>query len=87
MPLYRSKLTNVYHECMRCGTRQPLSRMSWQDGKLMCKANNCVDTAVVGTRDLAVAKAVSIDRHELHPDRKLTTPSDRRNDGGPEVLF
>lgn len=53
----------------------------------MCKANNCIDTLVVGARDLAVAKAVSVDRKELQPDPKLTTPSARRNDGGPEVLF
>lgn len=80
MPLWRSQRTNVYHECQRCGFRQPLSKMQWQNGMLVCKVTNCVDTAIVGQRDLQVAKAVSVDRKELQPDEKLTTPSDRKDD-------
>lgn len=80
MPLYRSQRTNVYHECQRCGTRQPLANMQWQNGILICNQNNCVDTAIVGSRDLAVARAVSVWRHELEPDPKLVNPVSRRND-------
>lgn len=86
MPLYRSQQTNIYHFCDRCGFRQPLDKMRWQNGKLVCKPTNCVDSAIIGTRDLNVARQVSINRHELEPDRKLTNPVDRRNDQL-EVLY
>jgi len=79
MPLWRSQLTNVYHYCSRCGFRQPLSMMRWQNGQLFCSPTDCLDTAVVGTRDLAVARELSIDRRELEADPKLTTPHERRN--------
>lgn len=80
MALWRSQRRNVYHECQRCGTRQPLSLLNWQNGILVCSTNNCHDKAIVGTRDIAVAKAVEIWRHELEPDPKLVNPVSRRND-------
>lgn len=79
MPLFRSKGKNVYHLCMRCDNRYPLAQMAWQNGKLLCLAK-CYDRAIRGSRDIQVAKAVSINRHELEPDEKLTTPSERRSD-------
>lgn len=82
MPLYRSQRANVYHLCMRCEDRYPLSQMAWQNGKLLCLAK-CYDRGVnpiVGTRDIKVARAVSLNRHEMEPDPKLTTPSERRAD-------
>jgi hypothetical protein len=60
--------------------------MDWQNGLLLCHPNGCFDTAIVGSRDLAVAKQVSIWRHELEPDAKLTAPSMRKNDQL-DVLF
>lgn len=86
MPLYRAQQTNVYHTCSRCGTRQPLSQMKWQNGLLICQANDCKDTAIVGSRDLNVARAVATDRKELQPDEKLVNPADRRADEL-EVLY
>lgn len=86
MPLWRTQQENVYHACMRCGRRQPFSEMQWQNGILVCQTTDCVDTAIVGARDLAVAKAVSIDRKELTPDPKLVHPISRKNDAA-EVLF
>lgn len=80
MPLWRGQLTNVYHTCMRCGTRQPLSKMVWQNGILICSTEKCVDTAIIGSRDLNVARAVGIYRHELEADPKLTQPIARKND-------
>jgi len=80
MPLWRSQRTNVYHECMRCGFRHPLSEMRWQNGILVCQGTNCVDTAIIGKRDIDVARAVAINRHELEPDPKITTPVERKND-------
>lgn len=84
--LWRSQRTNVYRECQRCGVRQPLSKMRWQNGILVCSVNNCVDTAIIGSRDINVARAVGINRHELEPDPKLTQPIDRKNDQL-EVLY
>lgn len=80
MPLWRSHRQNVYHVCQRCGVRQPLSNMQWQNGILICNNNRCVDTAIVGSRDLAVARQVEIWRHELEPDAKLIAPVSRKND-------
>jgi hypothetical protein len=80
MPLWRSQQQNVYHICQRCGVRQPLGRMKWQNGILVCDANNCDDTAVVGVRDMNVARAIAVDRKEMLPDRKLVDPTDRKVD-------
>lgn len=86
MPLLRGQRANVYHFCARCGFRARLSEMQWQNGQLFCKQTNCVDTAIVGTRDLNVVRQISSDRKELQPDPKLTNPTDRRNDQL-EVLY
>ena len=86
MPLWRSQHSNVYEYCQRCGRRQPLSMMRWQNGILVCSATNCIDTAIVGSRDLNVARAVSTYRHEFEPDPKLTQPTDRRADQN-EILY
>ncbi len=80
MPLWRAQHTNVYHFCQRCGTRQRLQDMRWQNGILVCNFYNDVDTAIVGSRDINVARAVAVWRHELEVDRKLTEPVDRKND-------
>lgn len=69
----------VYHTCAVCGTDEPLSEMVWQNGRLRCTSKNCVDTAIIGDRDIKVATAVSIERHELQADRKLTEPIERRS--------
>ena len=71
MPLWRAEGENVYRACMRCGRRMPLSIMKWQMGLLICNWSDCIDTAVVGSRDLEVARQVAIDRQELQPDPKL----------------
>jgi hypothetical protein len=71
---------NVYEVCQRCGVTWPLAEMRWQNGKLLCQPNRCLDAAIIGSRDLNVARAVAQDRHELQPDPKLTHPVDRRND-------
>jgi hypothetical protein len=84
--LWRSQRTNVYHICQRCGVRQPLSRMRWQNGILVCDVNRCIDTAIIGSRDLSVDKQIGVWRHELEPDPKLTTPIERKNDQY-EVLY
>lgn len=86
MPLWRSQRKHTYHVCARCGFRQPLSKMRWQDGKLVCTVTDCVDKAIVGSRDLNVARQVGINRHELEPDVKLTQPTDRRSDQN-EILY
>ena len=70
----------MYETCQRCGFRQPLSKMIWQDGKLLCTVTNCVDKAIVGSRDINVARAVKVYRHEMEPDAKLTNPTERRVD-------
>lgn len=83
MPLFRSQRKNVYHFCQRCNDRYPLTQMGWQNGKLLCFAK-CYDRGInpiIGTRDIKVARALAINRHELEPDPKLTQPSDRKNDG------
>jgi hypothetical protein len=80
MPLWRSQRVNVYHRCMRCDTRQPLSNMIWQNGILICAHNKCVDTAIVGSRDIRVAREVGVWRHELEPDPKLVNPTSRKDD-------
>jgi hypothetical protein len=79
MPYYRSQRSKVYHNCSRCDFRYPLDEMLWQQGKLLCLAK-CYDNSITGARDIQVARAVSIPRHELEPDEKLTNPSERRAD-------
>lgn len=86
MPATRSQQKNVYHECARCGVRFPLSQLQWQNGQLFCSPNRCIDTALQGSRDLKVARQLSIDRKEMQPDQKLTNPTVRR-DGGLDVLY
>ena len=65
MPFWRGQRQHVYAYCQRCGFRQPLSMMAWQNGVLVCSPTNCIDTAIVGSYELNVARAVSINRHEL----------------------
>jgi hypothetical protein len=60
--------------------------MRWQNGILVCSIYNCIDKAIVGSRDINVARQVSIYRHELEPDAKLTQPTDRRADQN-EILY
>jgi hypothetical protein len=77
---------NVYEVCQRCGATQPLSEMKWQNGILICSTYNCVDKAIIGSRDIAVAKAIEVYRHELEPDPKMTNPVERKQDQT-EVLY
>jgi hypothetical protein len=84
VPLFRGQHQHVYGRCMRCGCRWPLDQMVWQKGKLLCTGYQCNDTAIIGSRDLNVARQVAIDRHEGQPDPKLTHPTDPRHDYGIE---
>jgi len=89
MPLWRGQRKYVYANCSRCGFRQPLSKMRWQDGKLLCSVTDCIDHGpmpIVGSRDIAVARAVAVWRHELEPDKKLTEPVDRKSDDS-DILY
>jgi hypothetical protein len=86
MPRWRSQRQNVYHFCSRCGFRQPLSKMRWQNGLLVCYPTDCVDKAITGSRDINVSRAVGVYRHELEADPKLTQPTDRRADQN-EILY
>lgn len=79
MPLWRAQRSNVYHTCQRCGERYPLAKMQWQNGLLLCM-EKCWDAAIVGSRDLQVARATEHWRHEMEPDGKLTAPVSRKND-------
>lgn len=60
--------------------------MIWQNGLLVCKPTDCIDTAILGNYELNVARAVSIYRHELEPDSKLINPIERKNDQN-DILF
>jgi hypothetical protein len=86
MPLWRSQQKNVYHTCGRCGFRQPLSKMIWQNGILVCSVTQCIDKAIVGSRDLNVSRAIAVNRHELEPDTKLINPIERRVDQN-DILY
>lgn len=86
MPFWRANHQYVYYYCQRCGRRQPLSMMVWQNGILVCSPTSCIDTAIVGAYELNVARAVSIWRHELEPDHKLTQPTDRKDDPN-DIMF
>jgi hypothetical protein len=86
MPLWRGQRKYTYHTCARCGFRQPLQKMIWQNGILVCSVSSCIDKAIVGSRDINVARAVSVYRHELEPDVKLTNPTDRRVDQN-DILY
>ncbi len=86
MPLWRNQHSAIYHICQRCGLRQKLADMRWQNGVLVCYNSNCVDTAIIGSRDINVARQVQVWRHELEPDKKLVNPVDRKVDQM-EVLY
>lgn len=76
MPLWRGDHEYVYHICSRCNRRMPLDSMRWQYGLLVCEWSDCIDVAVVGSRDLAVARQMTVDRKELQPDPKLYNVKD-----------
>ena len=86
MALQHTQHRNIYHICMRCGFVQPIATMIWQNGVLVCKKTDCIDTAIIGNRDINVARATSVWRHEFEPDRKLTEPVDRKDDQN-DVLY
>lgn len=67
---------NVYHVDMRTGWVEPLAEMTWDNGILTKRK----DTRIIGSRDIAVARAVAINRHELEPDYKLVEPVSRVNE-------
>lgn len=72
----RSKLVSPYHNCGRCSCRRHLSELKWESGVLVCSTGDCQDTAVVGSREAAIAKilqAVAIST-EGQPDIKLLMP-------------
>jgi hypothetical protein len=73
MAIRHTQRRNVYHVDQRSGFVEPLGEMSWDNGVLTKQ----VDTAIIGSRDMKVVRAISIDRHELTPDRKLTEPTAR----------
>ena len=77
---------HIYHQCSRCGYTRDISTMIWQNGILVCKGTDCIDTAIIGSRDINVARAIAVWRHELEPDKKLTEPVDRKNDQN-DVLY
>ena len=83
MPL-RGYKTNKYHYCARCGDRQPIADMTWQNGSLICN-RKCLDTGVFpvkGDRDKERARleASYVNSRELQPDRKLTESSLQQED-------
>lgn len=86
MALQHTQHRNVYHQCQRCGFVHPISTMIWQNGILVCKKTDCIDTAIIDNYQINVARAVSIWRHEFEPDRKLTEPVDRKDDQN-DVLY
>lgn len=77
---------NIYHQCGVCGFTRPIATMIWQNGVLRCSGTDCIDTAVIGTYEIRVARATSVWRHELEPDRKLIEPVDRKDDQN-DVLY
>lgn len=77
-----SQHSNIYHVDQRTGFVEPLAEMAWDNGILTKQ----VDTAIIGSRDVAVARAVAQDRHELTPDPKLVEPSERSR-SQVEILF
>ena len=80
MPLWRGELENVYAICARCNRRFPLADLTWQYGLLLCTWTDCLDSAVVGSRELEVVRQVAIDRKELQPDPKLYEVPDPKRD-------
>jgi len=60
--------------------------MIWQNGILVCNVTQCIDKAIVGSRDINVARAVGVFRHELEADAKLTNPTERRVDQN-DILY
>jgi hypothetical protein len=77
-----SQRSNIYHVDQRTGFVEPLAELEWDNGVLTKQK----DTAVIGSRDINVARAVAMDRHELVPDRKLTEPTARKADQR-EILY
>ena len=86
MPFWRSFHQAVYHTCQRCGFRQKLEDMKWQNGILICGNAKCIDTAIIGSHEINVARAVAVNRHEFEPDRKLVEAVDRKIDQN-DILY
>lgn len=77
MPYWRAQTENVYFQCSRCGLRQPMSKMIWQAGILVCAVYNCIDDLILGQRDAMRAKALArlAGSDEAVPIRKLREPN------------
>jgi hypothetical protein len=65
-----------YHYCGRCGTVQPLAKLKWERGVLVCSTYRCEDTMQIGDREAIIVKKLSNVGQEGQPDRKLTAPSE-----------
>lgn len=77
MPYWRAQQENVYFQCGRCGLRQPLARMKWQEGVLYCDVYNCIDDLILGQRDAMLAKTMNriAGSDEAIPVRKIREPN------------
>lgn len=75
-------LKSPKHQCGRCGCTTSLSELTWQNGILVCKRNDCRDTEVVGARDIRVLRIIEsfATSKEMQPDDKLVQPQPASDD-------
>lgn len=84
--MLRGYKQHKYRFCARCGDRQPLAEMTWQNGSLICN-RKCLDTGVFpvkGDRDKEIGRLLGVynsgNNKELQPDNKLTQSSIQQED-------
>ena len=66
-----------YFTCMRCEHKVPISEMTWDNGRLVCRDFYCTaDRAIQGSLELRWAREVQLDRRERVPEEKLINPVD-----------
>lgn len=86
----RSYLQDPYHFCARCGSRVHIAEMVWQEGLLLCKKYDCVDTGIyplIGQREAAIAHRLEVPTEELMPDQKLLNPGGAGSSVDDDIIF
>lgn len=85
----RSKIVSPWHYCSRCGAKTHISELTWQDGLLLCKQNDCYDSerpALPQERDAMVTAMAqyAADSNEMQPDPKIFPDSP---DADEDIIF
>ena len=70
--LQHTYLTGPWHYCGVCYEKCKIDEMKWQRGCLKCPI--CVDTLLLGQREIQIAQVLDDGKEELAPVDKIREP-------------